>query len=72
MDGFDEEIERLAHEGIGAAIEVNKHMRTGHPGASYGSAQAIQMDDRNTPYQRESRNAIVYKDQVVGEDRLDS
>jgi GxxExxY protein len=71
MDVFDDEIEQLAREVIGAAIEVHRHLGPGHPESAYCNALAIEFDLRGTSYEREYAYAIVFKDQVVGQGRLD-
>lgn len=71
MDRFDDEIERLAYEVIGSAIEVHRHLGMGHPESAYCNALAREFDVRGLAYEREYRYTIVYKDEVVGEGRLD-
>lgn len=71
MDVFDERIEELARQVIGAAIEVHTMLGPGHPEAPYCNALAREFDLRGIPYEREYRYAIVFKDAIVGEGRLD-
>ncbi len=71
MDRFDDEIERLAYEVIGAAIEVHRHMGMGHPESAYANALALEFDLRGIPYEREYHYALAYKGETVGEGRLD-
>jgi len=71
MDRFDDEIEKLAYEVIGAAIEVHRHLGMGHPESAYCNALARELDARGIPYEREHRYTISYKGTVVGEGRLD-
>lgn len=71
MDRFDDEIEQLAAAVIGAAIEVHLILGPGHPEAAYCNALAIESGLRGLQFEREYRYAIVFKDNIVGEGRLD-
>lgn len=71
MERFDDEIERLAYDVIGAAIEVHRHLGPGHPESVYCNALAIEFTLRGIRFEREYHYAIVFKDNVVGEGRLD-
>lgn len=71
MDRFDEEIERLAFEVIGAAIEVHRHLGPGHPENVYCNALSIEFNLRGIPFEREYYYAVVYKEEIVGEGRID-
>lgn len=71
MERFDDEIERLAYEVIGAAIEVHRRLGPGHPESVYCNSLAIEFALRGITFEREYHYAIVYKDNIVGEGRLD-
>lgn len=43
MDRFDDEIERMAYDVIGAAIEVHRVLGPGHPEKVYGNALGIEI-----------------------------
>ena len=66
-----EELEKLIHEVIGAAIEVHKVLGPGHLEAHYGNALAIELELRNIRYRREAAVALDYKGHLVGEGKLD-
>ena len=71
MDRFDDEIETLLKDVIGAAIEVHRLLGPGHPENVYGSALAAEFLLRGIPFEREHPYAVVYKEERVGEGRLD-
>lgn len=71
MERFDDEIERLAYDVIGAAIEVHRHLGPGHSESVYCKALAVEFTLRGIPFEREYHYAIVFKDNVVGEGRVD-
>ena len=71
LERFDEEIERLAHAVIGAAIAVHKALGPGYPESVYANSIAIEMTARDTPYEREYAFDVVYRDNVVGSGKVD-
>ncbi|MCC6572689.1 MAG: GxxExxY protein [Planctomycetes bacterium] len=71
MDRFDDEIEKLAADVIGAAIEVHRHLGPGHAEAFYAKAMEIELGLRGIPFEREHRFEVGYKDRKLGEGRID-
>jgi len=67
----DARLERLAHEVIGAAIEVHRDLGPGYLESVYEEALAIEMSSRDIPYQRQYDISIEYKKQRVGTGTLD-
>jgi GxxExxY protein len=66
-----EELDVLARQVIGAAIEVHRHLGPGLPEESYEGAMAVEMTARGVPFERQKRVEIVYKGILVGTGRLD-
>ncbi len=70
MDGrFDGE--QLAHEIIGAAIEVHKAFGPGLLEQSYEAALAYELELRGVPFERQKNIPLKYKGKSVAESRLD-
>ena len=67
----DSEIERLAHETIGAAIEVHRQLGPGILEGVYAAALAVELGSRKVPFQRQVSLDVYYKGVKVGESRLD-
>jgi GxxExxY protein len=65
------EIERLAHQVIGAAIEVRRTLGPGFLESSYEAALAIEFELHSIPCERQPRIKVMYKNRVVGRKRLD-
>jgi GxxExxY protein len=63
--------ERLAHEVIGAAIEVHRHIGPGQLEAVYHRAMEIELSLRNISYQSEFAAPIMFKGHDVGLGRID-
>ena len=64
-------VDELAHEVIGCAIEVHRHLGPGFLESVYEEALAIEFRMRGIPYERQKVIAVSYKDSPVGEGRLD-
>jgi GxxExxY protein len=60
-----------SYEVIGAAIEVHKELGPGFLEAVYEEALAIEMIERNIPFERQKLIAVQYKGRPIGEGRLD-
>ena len=58
---YDEDTYKI----IGAAMEVHRQLGCGFLEAVYGDALAIEMKDRNIPFEREKLLNIKYKDKVL-------
>ena len=67
----DAESDKLAHEVIGAAIEVHRVLGPGYLERTYERAMAIELGLRGIPYERQSRIDLEYKGHSVGQGRTD-
>jgi GxxExxY protein len=67
----DEELDRLAREVIGAAIEVHRILGPGFLESVYEEALCVELRLRTIPFQRQVPVPIVYKGVAIGQDRLD-
>jgi GxxExxY protein len=67
----DEETEKLAHEVIGAAIEVHRHLRAGHLEKFYKLAMCRELELRGIPYRCEVPMKVMYKGACLGEEKID-
>ncbi len=70
-DGVDQDVEDLAYRVIGAAIEVHAEIGPGFLESIYHNALAYELEQRGIAYQREEKVVVVFKEQVVGEGRVD-
>lgn len=66
-----EEVDRLAHEVIGAAIEVHRTLGPGFLESVYEEALCVEMGLRGIPFARQTTISVNYKGHPVGEGRLD-
>lgn len=67
----DRELDRLAHQVIGAAIEVHKLLGPGYLESVYEEALSVELSLRQIPFSRQHPIAVSYKGHLVGEGRLD-
>jgi GxxExxY protein len=67
----DAALDQLAHEVIGAAIEVHRVLGPGFLESVYEEALAIELGLRGVPYVRQAAAAVQYKGHLVGEGKLD-
>jgi GxxExxY protein len=67
----DDETEALAHEVIGAAIEVHRLLGPGLPEISYKRALSHELSLRRIAHECEFPVPIVYKGVLVGDGRVD-
>ncbi|MEM9882641.1 MAG: GxxExxY protein [Planctomycetota bacterium] len=65
------ELDRLAHEVIGAAIEVHRHLGAGFLESAYENALVFELSQRGVPFRRQVPVCLMYKEQNIGEGRLD-
>lgn len=65
------ELDRLAHEVIGAAIEVHKALGPGYLESVYESALGIELDHRGILYERQKAYSLEYRGLPVGDGRID-
>ena len=66
-----EELDAVAHEVIGAAIEVHRILGPGYLENVYQRALAIELASRGVRFRREVPLELLYRNEVVGEYRLD-
>lgn len=67
----DATTDQLAHAVIGAAIEVHRHLGPGFIENVYEEALCIELRLRKIPFERQKPIAVAYKDECVGQGRLD-
>ena len=67
----DLELDRLAHEVIGAAIEVHKRLGAGLDEGLYRAALCIELTRRNVGFACEVVVDVKYRDVVIGQKRID-
>ncbi len=61
----------LAHDVIGAAIEVHRHLGPGFLESIYEEALACELSARQIPFERQKEIGVRYKDQIIGRHKLD-
>lgn len=71
MDEVDDELEQLAYDTIGAALEVHRQLGPGFLESVYENAMAVELGARAIPFERQVPATVEYKDIDVGEGRLD-
>jgi GxxExxY protein len=71
MEEPSKELDLLAHEVIGAAIEVHRLIGPGYLESVYVEALSVELNLRNIPFTRQVIIGVNYKDHTVGEGRLD-
>jgi GxxExxY protein len=64
-------VDDLAHQVIGAAIEVHRILGPGFLESVYEEALAIEFDLRGIPYERQKPMELLFKGKTVGDSRLD-
>lgn len=67
----DSRTDVLAHEVIGAAIEVHRHLGPGFLESVYEEALCVELRLRKIPFERQRPAKVEYKGEYVGEGRLD-
>jgi len=65
------ELDRLAHEVVGAALEVHKALGPGFLESMYEEALCVELVQRGISFQRQAPVSVIYKEQTVGEGRMD-
>lgn len=65
----DVELDRLAHEVIGTAIEVHKELGPGSLESVYEEALCVELTLRHIPYLHQHPIAVLYQEHDVGEGR---
>lgn len=66
-----QDVDWLAHEVIGAAIEVHRHLGPGYLESVYEQALARELGLRAIPYQRQLPVSVMYKGEPIGHGCLD-
>lgn len=66
-----EEMDRLAREVIGAAIEVHRCLGPGYEEAVYERALKVELDLRGIPYEAQVAVTVDYKGYPVGSGRIE-
>jgi GxxExxY protein len=67
----DPELDRLAHQVIGAAIEVHRILGPGFLESVYEEALCVELQLRAIPFQRQIPVPVLYKEIAIGHGRLD-
>ena len=67
----DDEVDRLAHGVIGAAIEVHRVLGPGYLESVYQEAMEVELGLRGIAFERQVVFAVDYKGTRVGEGRID-
>ena len=68
---LDPNVESIAHDAIGAAIEVHRHLGAGHPESMYERALAIEFQLRGVGFERQKGLTVTYKGVPLKAARLD-
>ena len=75
MDKFrsepEEQLDKLAHDVIGAAIEVHRHLGPGYLEAVYQKALEIELGLRNIRFEAQRPVGVLYKGHPIGDGKLD-
>lgn len=71
MNEPDEELDRLAHDVIGAAIEVHRLLGPGYLELIYEEALAIELQMRGISFKRQMPISVMYKGTAIGHGRMD-
>ena len=66
-----EELDKLAYEVIGAAMEVHRALGPGYLESVYEEALCVEFRERGISFERQFEIAIDYKGHAVGKGRLD-
>jgi len=67
----DSELDRLAHDVIGAAIEVHRCLGPGFLEEAYEKAFCLELEARNIPYKRQVAVTVTYWGQEISTGFLD-
>lgn len=71
MQEPDRELDKLAHEVIGAAIEVHRELGPGFLESTYAKALAVELTRRKIKFVQEASIQLSYKGELIGEGRID-
>jgi GxxExxY protein len=67
----EERVDKLAHDVIGAAIEVHRHLGPGYLEGVYQAALEVELKLRGIPFEPQRPVGITYKGHPVGDGQLD-
>jgi GxxExxY protein len=67
----DKHLDQLAHDVIGAAIEVHRTLGPGFLESVYEEALCVELHLRSLVFERQQIVSVSYKGQPVGESRVD-
>jgi len=67
----DAELDRWAHQVVGAALEVHRTLGPGFLESIYEQALCAELLSRAVPFRRQVPIAVRYKGQIVGQGQLD-
>ena len=65
------ELDKLAHDVIGAAIEVHRQLGPGFLESTYEGALCMELELREIRFVNQHPLHVLYKGRYVGENRLD-
>ena len=66
----DQDLDTLAHDVIGAAIDVHPELGPGFLESIYSKALAVELTRRNIQFLQEAPIQLAYKDEPIGEGRI--
>ena len=67
----EERVDKLAHDVIGAAIEVHRHLGPGYLEEVYQLALEVELKLQGIPFEAQRPVGVTYKGHPVGDGRLD-
>lgn len=67
----DSELDRLAHDVIGAAIEVHRCLGPGFLEEAYEKALCLELETRDIPYKRQVEVKVMYKGRDISTGFID-
>ena len=65
------ELDRLAHEVVGAALEIHRALGPGFVESVYEEVLCVELMLRDISFHRQSPVSVTYKEYAVGEGRID-
>ena len=71
MQEPSKDVDRLAHEVIGAAIKVHKSLGPGYLESVYESALCVELEHLQIKYERQKSFSLTYRDKPIGDGRID-
>ena len=71
MREIDDDLDKMAHAVIGAAIEVHRALGPGFLESMYEEALCIELDARGIPFARQVAVVAMYRGKPIGTGKLD-